>query len=239
MPEFQLPESVASMNQSLSSSVQYGSLRESRYQRGLCDNFRSRKMNGAGTSDSFQPLGSPMATECHTAIHLNSNLSSSLGGSGLGLLSQRVEGNALPVRNDVEGITRGCHDIKLREANGPPSCARGMGGGHDPLGFDDGATDPAPLSRSLTALDILTRIRGPQGTARREGASAEGARAEGAHAGVPRGGVVVAAREGGSRPLHGGVSPPQCPATGASSDEDEYDDANPDTFEAFDLELEG
>jgi len=48
MPEFQLPESVASSNQALSSSVQYGSLRESRFHSG----------GGASSSTNHQKLSS-------------------------------------------------------------------------------------------------------------------------------------------------------------------------------------
>ena len=214
MPEVTLPESVVSTNPKSISSFQYGSLRESKFSR-QCDPLQGREQYGA--TNSFRTRSLPLNSENGVGAYFTakSDLPSpsthnSLDGV-IQLLPQNCGANSQFRGDDVKGITEGCSDIALDDAS-VPSVQDSRG---DACSFD-----LAPLSSSLTALDVLTRtkdsISGMVNTGSLEKTLVSG----------------IISQHNESQQLH------HCfPENPIGGNDDQH--ANPDTFEAFDFELDG
>mmetsp|Transcript_33322 Transcript_33322/g.60038 ORF Transcript_33322/g.60038 Transcript_33322/m.60038 type:complete len:245 (-) Transcript_33322:229-963(-) len=244
MPEVTLPASVVSANPKLFSSVQYGSLRESGFPRDQCDHLRVEKSNDAEVSaDSFLPLSFPAYPQngCIEA-HFNPNRSSSnssLGGSVIGLLSQKSGGNSQLIVDDVEGIAEGCNGIALNEVagtlcNGPMQrdvVSSIVGNQVDNEERYETRVELAPLSSSLTALEVLTQIKILPMTHN------ETVNIEPPKKATSVGNNIL--QQNGSQQLHTRLTPPQYSLAGMFSHDNDDHLANPDTFEAFDFELDG
>lgn len=242
MPEVTLPASVVSANPKLFSSVQYGSLRESRFPRDQCDQFRLEKSNDAEViADSFLPSSfSAYPQDGHIEAHFNPNRSSSnssLGGSVIGLLSQKSGGKSQLIVDDVEGIAEGCNGIALNEGAGPlcngPMQRHVVSSivGNQVDNEESHETRVDPLSNSLTALEVLTQIRKLPMTHN------EMVNIELPKKATPVGNNIL--QRNRSQQLHTRFTPPQYSVAGMLSHDNDDHHANPDTFEAFDFELDG
>ena len=149
MPEMALPESAASVDPDLSSSVPFGSLRESKFAHPHFDRWQQKSSNSnqEATTTLFQPHSLP--TSCGIGAYFPdpsnantiTNTSNELSGIG-GLL----EGDNNNYSRDVAGITDEYSQLTLENT-----------------AFDNGrpnhTINDENLSSSLTALDMMTRIR--------------------------------------------------------------------------------
>lgn len=172
MPEITLPESVASTDPELSSSVPFGSLRESQFTHPHLDRWQQN--NGSSynqqTTTQFQPQSLPAYAstgsggigsffpECNDVTSSERNRSMLNESSGIGglLEGSRDGDNNNYYSRDIAGITNEYNQLSL---DGPGAESNGQGN----VTFDNGRPndtyDDGNLSRSLTALDMLTRIR--------------------------------------------------------------------------------
>ena len=150
MPEMALPESAASVDPDLSSSVPFGSLRESKFAYPHFDRWQQRSnSNQEATTTQFQPhslpaysggIGAyfPDPSNANTVTNASNEL------SGIGGLLEGDNNNYS--RDVVAGITDGYSQLTLENTS-----------------FDNGrpnhTINDENLSSSLTALDMMTRIR--------------------------------------------------------------------------------
>lgn len=149
MPEMALPESAASVDPDLSSSVPFGSLRESKFAHPHFDRWQQKSnSNQEATTTQFQPHSLPAYSGGIGAYFPDpdnantvTNTSNELSGIG-GLL----EGGNNNYSRDVAGITDEYSQLTLENTS-----------------FDNGRPNHTisdeNLSSSLTALDMMTRIR--------------------------------------------------------------------------------
>lgn len=222
IPDFTLPESVVSASPKSLSSVQYGSLRESR-------NHFDRYL---GMEEK-----SGMATTTHESMWSNSlpAYSRSYMGGPVGSLPPQSGANSHPL-DGIEAITEGCTGITLGNGLNDTHRAGGLstifGSGADfneesaGAGVDAGAiSESAPLSSSLTAMDLLTRIKGSrvmlQTTSPTEGHFPQPNELQQPHESF----------------THHEQTQNEVEDTNGYTIDEQYD--NDDTFEAFDFELDG
>lgn len=147
MPEMSLPESAASVDPDLSSSVPFGSLRESKFAHPHFD--RWQQVNQEATTTQFQPHSLPayssgIGTYFPDPSNANTVTNTSNELSGIGGLLEGDNNNYS--RDVVAGITDEYSQLTLENTS-----------------FDNGrpnhTIDDENLSSSLTALDMMTRIR--------------------------------------------------------------------------------
>jgi len=160
MPEIELPESVASTDPDLSSSVPFGSLRESQFTHPHLDRWQQSSSNNSyqqTTTTQFQPQSLPAYASTGsggigsffpesnnaTSSETNRNMLNESSGIGDLLEGSRDGDNNNNYSRDLAGITNDYNQLTLDVA-----------GRHFFFDNDDGN-----LSRSLTALDMMTRIR--------------------------------------------------------------------------------
>lgn len=163
-----LPESAASTDPT-SSSLPYGSLQESKFSHpGFAIERVPGRMSFGTEPANFQPQSLPAYSGSHgigSYFNINNNLSRNSSNSGIGSLLEESEeiGRMRHSETDsLSGITQvfssglqlnvpdNSADAEARnQATFPPSRRH----------FGTINVDPAPLSSSLTALDILKQIR--------------------------------------------------------------------------------
>ena len=146
MPEMALPESAASVDPDLSSSVPFGSLRESKFAHPHFDRWQQKSnSNQEATTTQFQPHSLPAYSGGIGAYfpdpdNANTVTNTSNGIGGL------LEGGNNNYSRDVAGITDEYSQLTLENTS-----------------FDNGRPNHTisdeNLSSSLTALDMMTRIR--------------------------------------------------------------------------------
>ncbi|KAL3769217.1 hypothetical protein ACHAW5_001949 [Stephanodiscus triporus] len=179
MPEVTLPESA--MASSTDNSIQYGSLRESRFMGG-----RSHQRGAGLYSSPRLPIDI-----------VERNMGGDINSSNAGLTAQ---GQFV---NDHDGGIRGA------------------------------SSEIAPsLIGSITALDILTRTKESQLTNR------DATAGDGGYESASSNGKEASRLSESQRPFNDGVSPSENLDGGSSFDNYDQLQSNPDTFEAFDFELE-
>lgn len=167
MPDIVLPESATATDES--SSVPYGSLRDSNFAHPGFGFNRQDQMNtsrAAAMSSNFQPQSLPAFTEGGIGAYISANNKNNTtrgfnhSGSGIGVLLQAEEESRT---DEVSGITEGCAGLQLNEDINQGGWAYNNTGTNPPSQSDNrgfGANDEdVPLSSSLTAIDLLTRIR--------------------------------------------------------------------------------
>ncbi len=234
MPEIALPESVASTDPELSSSVPFGSLRESQFTHPHLDRWQQN--NGSSynqqTATQFQPQSLPVYAstgsggigsffpESNDVTSLERNRSES---SGIGSLLEgsRDGDNNNYYSRDIAGITNEYNQLTL---DGPGAESNGQGN----VTFDNGRPnndtyDDGNLSRSLTALDMLTRIR------QSAPPLAPPSQLEHSEANVD---------SRSSSNLTGLIEQQQQQYNADSNEQHYYHHTDPDMFEAFDFELD-
>ena len=242
MPEISLPESVASTDPELSSSVPFGSLRESQFTHPHLDRWQQRSNDNSSnqqtTTTQFQPQSLPVysggigsffpESNDVTSPERNRNAANESSGIG-GLLEGSLDGDSNNYyARDIAGMTNQYNQLTLDGSGIPHDGANGNGT------FDNGrpnnTNDDGNLSRSLTALDMLTRIRQ---TAPLEPPSQ-----------LERSEANVNSRSNSN--LTGLIEQQQqqqqynAAQSHVDGNEQHYDHhANPDMFEAFDFELDG
>ena len=247
MPEIELPESVASTDPDLSSSAPFGSLRESQFTHPHLDRWQQHRSNCSSihqqTTTQFQPQSLPAYAATGSGgigsffPELNNNTTSerdaSNESSGIGgLLEGSGEGD---IHNnysrDVAGITNQYSQLTF------DGSSRHYAVGQGNVSFDSGrpnhTTNDGHLSSSLTALDLLARIR--QTTPIVPTSQIDEQLEPNAD---PPTGLMES-----STPLHHQLLLPQhhneARSHGGGNLEQQYDHhADPDMFEAFDFELD-
>jgi hypothetical protein len=179
MPEVTLPESA--MASSTDNSIQYGSLRESRFMGG-----RSHQRGAGLYSSPRLPIDI-----------VERNMGGDINSSNAGLSAQ---GQFV---NDYDGVIRGA------------------------------SSEISPsLIGSITALDILTRTKETQIT------NCDATAGDGGYENASSNGNEASRLNESQRPFNDGVSPSENLDGGSSFDNYDQQQSNPDTFEAFDFELE-
>ena len=158
------------------------------------------------------------------------------GGAGIGgLLDESSNNTQCNGLGEVNGITEGCSELQLNE--GADSMNHGGlphnngNASYGLNGFEDNHFDSAPLSSSMTALDILTMFHNNRGTAMPDPSN----RSADVDNNATQQNIL-------HQPYYNNV-PAQYTDNnegGSSCFGNDNDDrhANPDTFEAFDLEFE-
>ncbi len=242
MPEIALPESVASTDPDLSSSVPFGSLRESQFTNPHLDRWQQSNSNSNNqqTTMQFQPqslpvyastgsggIGSffPESNDAASSERNRSMLNESSGIGGL-LEGSRDGDNNNYYSRDIAGITNEYNQLTLDGPGRTYAESNGLqGNGTFDNGRPNDTNDEGNLSRSLTALDMLTRIRQ---TAPPLAPPSQLERSEGnvdSRSNSNLTGLIEQQQQfDGARPH-------------ADSNEQHYD-ADPDMFEAFDFELD-
>mmetsp|Transcript_15389 Transcript_15389/g.32389 ORF Transcript_15389/g.32389 Transcript_15389/m.32389 type:complete len:428 (+) Transcript_15389:84-1367(+) len=187
IPPMALPESVSS-NDPIASSVPYGSLRESRFaypqQRGLSqnDNFGTSSSHakmassnpGHNSLHSFHPQSLPAQSGIGAYFNRQDNIASAAEnvstGSGIGGLLNEAGNNQQfsEGSGDIAGIMERCTDLQLND-DGESMNQRALPihqntAYENTSGFGGNNHDQAPLSSSLTALDILTMAHRNRGS---------------------------------------------------------------------------
>mmetsp|Transcript_23814 Transcript_23814/g.39247 ORF Transcript_23814/g.39247 Transcript_23814/m.39247 type:complete len:364 (-) Transcript_23814:2076-3167(-) len=174
MPEISLPESAASTDPDLSSSLPFGSLRESQFTHPHLDRWQQRSNDSSSnqlTTTKFQPQSLPVYASTGsggigsffpesndvTLPERDRNMLNESSGIG-GLLEGSRDGdNNNYYSRDIAGMTNQYNQLALDGSGIPHDGAQGN------VTFDDGrpngTNDDGNLSRSLTALDMLKRIR--------------------------------------------------------------------------------
>jgi len=170
MPEMALPESVASTDPELSSSAPFGSLRESKFTHPYLDRWQQSNGSSIQTTAHFQPQSLPAyaATgsggigsffpESNYFTSSEKNFLNESSGIG-GLLDETLEGgNNNDFSRDVASITDEYSHLTL---DGPVRPYEENSRGN--VSFDNGrpnhTINDMNLSSSLTALDMLARMR--------------------------------------------------------------------------------
>ena len=170
MPEIELPESVASTDPDLSSSVPFGSLRESQFTHPHLDRWQQSSSNNSyqqTTTTQFQPQSLPAYASTGsggigsffpesnnaTSSETNRNMLNESSGIG-GLLEGSRDGD-----NNIAGITNDYNQLTLDGSGRPYAESNDQQNNTFDNGRPFGSTDDGNLSRSLTALDMMTRIR--------------------------------------------------------------------------------
>ena len=231
-----LPESAASTDPELSSSVTFGSLRESKFAH---PGFGFKRMPDSSQQQSTNFLPQSLPTRgIGSYFPVNNNSSMNSSQSGIGSLIKESDELKQSYDESVSGISQAMdYGLQLNDQDN-----RYAPGGlntavyHQPL--RDGPSnnsDSAPLSSSLTALDILTQSR--QSPERGVSTASEKNRNQVDKISWPqessnqeREHLMVQK----SLPMQLPIEAGQC-----SAHEDDMEDHNPDTFEAFDFELDG
>jgi hypothetical protein len=235
-----LPESAASTDPELASSVPYGSLRDSKFAHpGFGFERIPAQSSLAPQSTNFQPQSLPAYGGIGSYFNINNNnLSRNSSHSGIGSLIEESDENGGITQSQQTDSVSGIAQIfnsgfQLSENNNHYSGAGGLGTAvfHQPL--RDGTANnnyDAPLSSSLTALDILTRIRlSPEGGTT-TAPSENRMQADLDH-------QQQLEQQTAPRTHHLHQFGPHYTQHSHDADE-ELDDNNPDTFEAFDFELD-
>ena len=171
MPEITLPESVASTDPDLSSSVPFGSLRESQFTHPHLDRWQQRSNDSSSnqqTTTQFQPQSLPVYASTGsggigsffpesndvTSLERNRNTPNESSGIGGLLEGSRDVDNNNNYSSDIAGMTNQYNQLTL-DGSGIPA----QGNVTFDNGRSNGTNNDGNLSRSLTALDMLTRIR--------------------------------------------------------------------------------
>ena len=230
IPDMSLPESAASTDPELSSSVPFGSLRESKFAHPGFGFERMPDRSQQQSTNNFLPQSLPAYGGIGSYFPLNNNNSSrNSSQSGIGSLIEESDELKQSHNESVSGISQAMdYGLQLNEhekSYGPGGLSTAVY--HQPLqdGPSSNNLHSAPLSSSLTALDILTQIRQS-----------------------PGGGLKAAPRD--NRNQADDISWPQestnqqlekSPPMSSAHEDDNIimEDHNPDTFEAFDFELDG
>ncbi|KAL7520085.1 hypothetical protein ACHAWX_004830 [Stephanocyclus meneghinianus] len=236
IPDMVLPESAASIDPT-SSSLPYGSLRESKFSH---PGFAIERVPGqisCGTEPAnFQPQSLPAYSGSHgigSYFNIDNNFSRNSSNSGIGSLLEESEeiGRMRHSETDgVSGITQVFSSgLQLHEPDnaGYPEARNQTTFPPSLRHFGTTNVDPAPLSSSLTALDILKQIRQrpdrttPIANPDNRAFVADNSLQQRQHW-----------REFNS------LAPKCDEAEPNSTHDDEVGDNNPDTVEAFDFDLE-
>jgi len=175
MPEIELPESVASTDPDLSSSVPFGSLRESQFTHPHLDRWQQSSSNNSyqQTTTQFQPQSLPAYAstgsggigsffpESNNAASSETNRNMLNESSGIGglLEGSRDGDNNNNYSRDIAGITNDYNQLTLDGSGRPYAESNDQRNITFDNGRPYGSTDDVNLSRSLTALDMMTRIR--------------------------------------------------------------------------------
>lgn len=243
-----LPESVASTDPELSASLPYGSLRESKFAHPGFGFERVPSHAQQQTTTTFQPQSLPAYGGIGSYFPANNNLSRDSSHSGIGSLieeSDEMGGMRQSQTDSVSGISQAMNSgLQLNEGgnySGPGGLSTVVF--HQPI--RDGPTnnnyDSAPLSSSLTALDLLTQMRQSPDRGTTIAPHDNRAQEESNHLAQQ------------PQQLEQQTAPPMQHLPQFSSyarhhssgvepnlaHDEEIDDNNPDTFEAFDFELDG
>jgi hypothetical protein len=226
IPDMALPESAASADPE-SSSVPFGSLRESKFAH---PGFGFERMSGQNTRTSastmFQPQSLPAYSGIGSYFNANNNNLSTSSHSGIGSLLEEAEGRQSQVDSDCSGLSQVFDSgLQLNEqanhANpNPPAPSQ--------TNFQQPCRDrDVPMSSSLTALDILTQIRQQSSPGRKATPASPDNKS-------PVDNSITQQQQqqeqtNQARNLH--------QLTNVAHDDD-IEHHNPDTFEAFDFELD-
>eukprot|EP00804_Cyclotella_cryptica_P003269 CCRYP_010504-RA/>CCRYP_010504-RA protein AED:0.01 eAED:0.01 QI:303/1/1/1/1/1/2/3142/374 len=243
IPDMVLPESAASTDPT-SSSVPYGSLRESKFSH---PGFGIERMPGQisfGTdSANFQPQSLPAYSGSHgigSYFNMNNDLSRESSNSGIGSLLEESEeyGRMRHSETDsVSGISQAFSSgLQLNVQDNPGDTEAGKQTAFPPSRRHVRTTndDPAPLSSSLTALDILKQIR--QSPNRMTPMAHPDNRALDANNALQLQRQQI--QHGRHWHEFDSSSPNYDEAALNSAHDDKVEDNNPDTFEAFDFDLD-
>ena len=170
IPDMLLPESAASTDPELSEPAPYGSLRESKFAH---PGFGFERMQAPITqqqsSNSFQPQSLPAFGGIGSYFPMNNNVSVSRDSINSGIGSLIDESDEIMMRSShsqtdtISGLSQVMSSgLHLNERDNNPD---GLGAlprtnfHHPPPNNKATNNDPEPLSSSLTALDMLTRMR--------------------------------------------------------------------------------
>jgi hypothetical protein len=239
MPDFLLPESAASTDPELSSSVPFGSLRKFAHPGFGFERAGHAQQQSA--SANFQPQSLPAFGGIGLYFPSNNNLSKNSSHSGIGCLIEESEmGVTRQSQTDtVSGISQAMNSgLQLNKSDN----FSGSGGlsatiYHQPL-RDGPPSNFAPLSSSLTALDMLTQMRQSDSEPTIDASN----EAHTANNHLPQEGQE-------QQQIDQPVAPPLQPlhhlnphshqypeSQPNSSQDDDIENNNPDTFGAFDCE---
>ena len=232
-----LPESVVSTDPELSSSVPYGSLRDSKFAHpGFGFERIPTRSSFSQQQSTFQPQSLPAYGGIGFHYHVNDKHSRDSSNSGIGSLIEESDEVRRKQTANVSGITQVMNSGFNLNENDDQFSSGGFNttAFHQPL--QDDPSDSAPLSSSLTALDILTKIR--------QESPDRGAMA------APKDSDPETDNNTWYRQQHRQVGQQIAPhmhqfSPNTSQDQLNGDrnsptgEDNPDTFEAFDFELDG
>ena len=247
MPAIVLPESATAADPDLS-SVPYGSLRESQFAHPQYggENRNNATLGGFNDSNSrnlFQPQSLPAYSgNCGLGAYLNncdnSPRTNQSQGSGIGGLLNEFLGNDAKGVESVTGITDGCLELTLNEGTDNrgmnPYKSGDVAYNHENVNYGhsglESNLESAPLSSSLTAFDILMRSRNAIVANSRGYVIARNTAAE--HRNLTQQNLL--------QQTYYSSLPAQYTVEGTTNYDNDNDDrqTNPDTFEAFDLELD-